>query len=249
MSLGSYLGMKMAQAKFIFRLIPLMILVLGLFLVIYFKLYHYLSFEALQQHRDLLLKWANQHYFITALSFCFIYIIAVAISIPGAVFLTLAGGFLFGLVWGTVYVVFSATIGATLLFLAINTSFGHWLRTRANEWVKKMEAGFKRNAFHYLLTLRLIPLFPFWLVNIVPALLNVPLRTFVTATFLGIIPGAFVYISVGHGLNRLFATGKKPELGIIFSPDILLPLIGLAVLSLLPVAYNHLKDKQHAKKP
>lgn len=238
----------MARTNWLLRLMPLMILVLALILVVYFKLYQYLTFTALQQHRQLLVQWAEQHYLVTVLVFMFTYIIAVAISVPGAVFLTLVGGFLFGLVWGTVYVVVSATAGATLLFLAINTSLGHWLSKRANHWIKTMEAGFKRNAFNYLLILRLIPLFPFWLVNIVPAILNVPLRTFIVATFVGIIPGSFVYVSVGNGLNQLFSSGKQPDLGVIFKPAILIPLIGLALLSLLPVVYKHMKDKQHAKK-
>lgn len=237
----------MTHAKFLLRLIPLMVLILALILLINFKMYDYLTFSALQQHRHLLLQWAHQHYLLTVLSFILIYIIAVAVSIPGAVFLSLAGGFLFGIVWGTIYVVLSATIGATLLFLAINTSLGYWLSSRANKWVQKMEVGFKRNAFNYLLTLRLIPLFPFWLVNIVPAMLNVPLRTFFIATFIGISPGAFVYVSVGNGLNQIFASGKQPELGIIFSAHILIPLIGLAILSLMPVVYRHFRDKPHAK--
>ncbi|MGE3319507.1 MAG: TVP38/TMEM64 family protein [Candidatus Berkiella sp.] len=233
--------------KSLFRYLPLLLLALIFFGVFYFRLYSYLSFETLKQHREYLSQLTNQYYALAALSFSFIYTVAVAISIPGAVFLTLAGGFLFGLVWGTIYVIFSATLGATLLFLAVNTALGKWLENRAGRWVKKMEQGFKRNAFNYLLTLRLIPIFPFWLVNIVPALLNVPLRTFIAATFIGIIPGSFVYVSVGNGLSHIFDKGETPNLGIIFTPSILVPLVGLAMLALLPILYKHFKEKYDEK--
>lgn len=237
----------MIVKKTLFRYFPLLLLALILYGVFYFKLYSYLSFESLKQNRQYLSQLTNQHYVLSVLSFSFIYTIAVAISIPGAVFLTLAGGFLFGLGWGTVYVVFSATFGATLLFLAVNTALGKWLENRASHWVKKMEQGFKRNAFYYLLTLRLIPIFPFWLVNIVPALLNVRLRTFIVATFIGIIPGSFVYVSVGNGLSHIFDKGETPNLGVIFTPSILLPLIGLAMLALIPILYKYFKDKNDEK--
>lgn len=227
------------------RFLPLTVLVLTLLLVLYFRLYTYLSFSTFQQYHHTLLQWTNQHYALSVMCFITIYIIAVAISIPGAVFLTLAGGFLFGLLLGTVYVVFSATIGATLLFLAVNTALAQWLEHRASRWIKKMEQGFQHNAFNYLLVLRLIPLFPFWLINIVPALLNIPLRTFISATVIGIIPGSFVYVSVGNGLSHILASGQTPNLRIIFSPLILLPLVGLAVLSLLPILYKHFQEKHH----
>lgn len=222
-------------------------LVLVLCAVFYFRLYQYLSFETLKLHRQFLVEWTSQHYILAVLSYIFIYIIAVTISIPGAVFLTLAGGFLFGLILGTIYVVLSATIGATLLYLAVNTAIGEWLEKRASHWVKKMKQGFKKNAFFYLLTLRFMPIFPYWLVNIVSALLNVPLRIFISATFIGIIPGSIVYVSVGNGLGHIFDSGEKPNLGLIFNPSILLPLIGLAILSLIPVVYKHFIEKRHEK--
>lgn len=232
----------------ILRWIPLALIALAFFLVFYFRWYHYLSFETLQQYHQFLAQRTQEHYVLTVIIFIAIYITAVAISIPGATFITLTGGFLFGLFWGTLFVVFSATIGATLLFLAVNTALGSWLERRAIRWIKKMERGFQKNAFNYLLFLRLVPLFPFWLVNIVPALLNVPLRTFLIATFIGIIPGSFVYVSVGNGLSHIFAAGETPNLGIIFSTPILIPLIGLALLSLIPVLYKKFKDKHDAKK-
>lgn len=221
----------------------LLILILaGLFGFFYFHLYEYLTFTSLKQHRSWLLQLTEQHYLAAVLLYMAIYIVAVAVSVPGATILTLAGGFLFGVIFGTVYVVISATIGATLLFLAVRSALGEWLANKAEGWLKKMERGFQENAFNYLLVLRLVPLFPFWIVNIVPALLNIRLRTFISATFLGIVPGSLVYVAVGSGLSSLFAANQTPNLKIIFAPNILLPLIGLAVLAVLPILYKRYKQ-------
>lgn len=223
------------------RFIPLLLIIVAFILVIYFRWYQFLSFASLKAHHDQLLLWTSQHYFLVSLSYILIYIAAVTVSIPGAVFLTLAGGLLFGIIAGTIYTVFAATVGATLLFLAVRTALGSWLASRANVWLKKMEQGFQKNAFNYLLFLRLIPLFPFWAVNIVPALLTMRLVPYILATLLGIIPGTLVYISLGNGLNQLFAENKTPDLSIIFKPAILLPLLGLALLSILPILYKKLR--------
>jgi uncharacterized membrane protein YdjX (TVP38/TMEM64 family) len=110
--------------------------------------------------------------------------------------------------------------------------------------MRRMEEGFRADALSYLLVLRLIPIFPFWLVNIVPAFLGVPLRTYVLGTLIGIIPGSFVYASVGNGLGAVFDAGQTPDLGIVFEPAILLPIVGLAVLALLPVAYRKSKARR-----
>ena len=234
----------MKEKKFqITRFIPVLLIFIAFIVVIYFHWYEYLSFTSLKTHHDQLLLWTRQHYFLVSLSYIVIYIVAVAISIPGAVFLTLAGGLLFGIVVGTVYTVFAATIGATVLFLAVKTSFGAWLATKANVWLKKMEQGFQKNAFNYLLFLRLIPLFPFWAVNIVPALLNMRLSSYILATFIGIIPGTLIYISLGNGLSQLFAQNKTPDLHIISKPSIILPILGLAILSLIPIIYKQWKAK------
>jgi uncharacterized membrane protein YdjX (TVP38/TMEM64 family) len=151
------------------------------------------------------------------------------------------GGLLFGTIAATIYVVIGATVGATGLFLAARTALGEPLRARAGPAVKRMEKGFQENALSYLLVLRLVPLFPFFVVNLVPAFLGVPLRTYVIGTVLGIIPGSFVYASVGNGLGAIFDAGQTPDLKIIFQPDILIPIIGLAILSLIPIAYKKFK--------
>lgn len=225
--------------------LPLAFLIIILFLFFYFHCYEYLSLSALQQHRHWLSQWTAQHYLLAVLSYMLIYQLAVAVSIPGAVFLTLIGGFLFGIVAGALYVVCSATLGAIWLFLAVNSALGDWLTQRSSGWVDKMRRGFQENAFNYLLVLRLIPIFPFWVVNIVPAILGVRLRTFFLATLIGIIPGSLVYVTLGNSLGSILDAGQTPNLGIIFAPDIILPLLGLALLSLLPVIYKHWKGKPH----
>lgn len=223
------------------RWLPIFFLIAGLATFFYLGLYRYLTFAALQQHHQFLSQWTSQHYLLAVLLYIIIYILAVAISVPGAVFFTLIGGFLFGIIPGIFYVLVSSTIGATLLFLAVRTALGDWLKKKAKGWVAKMEQGFQENAFSYLLILRFIPIFPFWIINIVPALLGVPLITFIIATFIGVIPGSLVYVSIGSGLSNLFALGQTPNLGIIFTPRFLLPLLGLAVLSFLPILYKKLK--------
>lgn len=214
---------------------------LSLFFI--FDLGQYLSFQALKTHHTTLIRWTNHHYFVSVLTFMVIYSIAVAISIPGATLFTLTGGFLFGLILGTIYVVVSATIGATLVFLAVRYALASWVAERTGKWIKKMRHGFAEDALSYLLILRLIPLFPFWVVNIIPALLNVPTRTYIMGTFFGIIPGTFVYVYLGTGLSHLFDQDKTPNYKIIFEPEILLPLIALAILSFLPTAYKRIKRK------
>ncbi|HIG0326541.1 TPA: FAD-dependent oxidoreductase [Legionella pneumophila] len=224
--------------KIIHRWMPLLVLI-GL-LVLFFTLHldRYFSFNALKENHALLIAWTKSHYFIAPFFFVIFYTTAVAISIPGAVFLTLTGGFLFGIFWGVLFVVISATLGATILFFAVRTALGDWFAQKASGWIERMRQGFQHNAFSYLLTLRLIPLFPFWAVNIVPALLNIRAKTFITATFIGIIPGTTVYVMVGNGLSQIFAANQTPNLGIIFELQILGPLLALAVLSLMPVVYQ-----------
>lgn len=224
------------------------ILFFGFIIYFLFGLNHYLTFAALQQHRQELLSWTKTHYVFISFMYMVIYIFAVAISIPGAIFLTLLGGFLFGMIWGTCYVVISATLGATIIFLAVRYACEPWIAKKTNPWVKKMRVGFQQNAFQYLLFLRFIPLFPFWIVNIVPALLGVQLTTFIAATLIGIIPGSFIYVAIGNGLGHILDQNQLPDLHIIFEPIVLLPLIGLALLSILPIIYRWIVDRMHGSR-
>lgn len=226
---------------------PLLIILVLLGLFFGLGLNKYVSFANLRDNHEWLIAMTKSHFYLASLIFILVYTVAVALSIPGAIFLTLIGGFLFGILWGTFLVVLSATLGATILFFAVQSSLGEVFAKRASGWVSRMRSGFKDNAFSYLLTLRLIPLFPFWVINIVSAVLGVSASTFIIATFIGIIPGSIVYVSVGNGLGELFAANLQPNLGIIFEPQFILPLLGLAALSLIPVFYKK-KSKQGTKK-
>lgn len=225
------------------RFIPVLVVVLGVVAFVTTGAHEYLSFEALSRHRADLLAYAADHAVLSVVVFMVAYVVVIALSLPGGVWLTLAGGFIFGGVMAGLYVVVAATIGATLIFLAARYAFADLFRTRAGSALGKMESGFRKNAFNYLLVLRLVPLFPFWLVNLVPALLDVKLRTYMVATFFGIIPGTFVYAFVGAGLGAVFESGGTPDLGVIFQPEVLLPLLGLSMLSIVPVIYQKLKGK------
>lgn len=225
--------------------LPIFILVLALCLFFILGLQQYLSFEVVKQHRHTLLNWTEAHYFSAVLLYMLIYIIAVAVSIPGATFFTLIGGFLFGVGWGTLYVVLSATLGSLMVFSAVRLWLGAWIAERASQWVKKMRTGFQHGACQYMLVLRLIPLFPFWAVNIVAALLGVSTFTFTITTFFGIIPGSLVYVLIGNGLGYFFDRNQMPDLHIIYEPAIFIPLVALALLSLIPTAYQWLKGKKH----
>ena len=218
------------------RLIPLAVLVLGAALFFALGGHRYVSFAALAEHREWLLDFVARAGATAAVAFILVYAGLVAVSFPGAALLTLTSGFLFGPWLGTVYAVIAATLGATVVFLAARFGLAG-LAERAGPWAQRIGAGFRRNGFNYLLVLRLIPLFPFWLVNLVAATVGLSLSVFVLATFIGIIPVTFILANLGNGLGAIIAEGRPPDLAILFSPGVLLPLLGLAVMALLPVAY------------
>jgi uncharacterized membrane protein YdjX (TVP38/TMEM64 family) len=233
------------QAKFsLARLWPLAVLALAIGAVFALDLDRFLSFAALREHREALTAFVADHRVIAALCFSGVYALAIALSVPGGAVLTIAGGFMFGSLLGTGLVVVAATLGATLLFLIAKTALGDPLRAKTGPFLKRMEAGFQQDALNYLLVLRLIPLFPFWIVNLVPAFLGVPLRTYVLGTFLGIIPGSFVFASVGAGLGSVLDSGQEFSPGSVLTPEIVIALVGLAALALLPVAYRKLKERR-----
>jgi uncharacterized membrane protein YdjX (TVP38/TMEM64 family) len=220
------------------RLLPLSLIITGLFLFFFFDLHYYFTFDSLKMHHDYLLHHVEQHYVMSFLIFMAAYVVLVAISFPGATILSLVGGFLFGTWLGTLYVVIAATVGATLVFLAARSAFHEFFQARAHGMVEKLKSNLEENAFSYLLFLRLVPVFPFFVINVVPALVNIPLRIYIASTFLGIIPGALVYVSVGSGLNHLFAMNQSPNMSIIFEWNILLPILALSILSLVPLIYK-----------
>ncbi len=223
------------------RFLPVAALVVVAGGIYAFDLQMYLSFEALSRHRELLVDLVEKRLISAALVYIVIYAVATALSLPGGAVLSVTGGFLFGGWQGGIVVVVGATIGATAVFLIARTALGDSLRRRAGPWLQKMEAGFQDNALSYLLTLRLIPLFPFFVVNLVPAFLGVPLATYVLGTAIGIIPGALVFTYAGAGLGTVFDSGQDFSIGSILSPEILIALTGLGLLSLLPALYKRFK--------
>jgi len=226
------------------RLIPLFFI--GLVIVLFFVLGldSYLTYESLRDHRETLMAWYQSNQFLAIACFVVIYALVVAFSVPGATWMTLAGGFLFGTVLATGVVVVSATIGAVGIFLIARYALADCFHEKTGRAGACMEQGFQENALSYMLFLRMVPLFPFWLVNLVPAFLNVPVRTFAIGTFVGIIPGSAVFCSVGNGLGEVFEAGGTPDLMIIFKPEILVPILCLAILSLVPIIYKKIKSAQ-----
>lgn len=228
------------------RLLPIAILLLGLVLFLSFGLERYFSFEMLSRHHAELTAWVSAHAALAAFLFVLAYALVVAFSLPVAVIITPVGGFLFGIWLGALLSIVGATLGSVALFLAARTAFQDLFRARAGATLARLEDGFRRNSFNYLLFLRLVPAFPFWLVNIVPALLGMRLGPYAVATLIGIVPGAVVYAGVGASFGKLIERGERPNFGVIFEWQILLPLLGLAALSLLPVLYSRLRGGKAA---
>lgn len=227
-------------------MLPVAVIVTGIVAYFALGLHRHVSFESLRQHRTELVGWVADHRMLAMAIYFVGYAVIVAFSLPIGTLGTLLGGFLFGIVMGTALSVIAATVGATLVFLAARGVFADVLRRRAGGWFSRMEDGLKRHAFSYLLFLRFVPVFPFWLINIVPAFFRVPTRTFALTTFLGIIPGTAVYASVGAGLDKVFDMGRTPDLDTLRDPNLILPLAALAVLSLVPVAWTWFRGRKGA---
>lgn len=203
-----------------------------------------LSFEALARHREALLAFRDSHYLLAVLGFVAAYIVIVALSLPGGTIATLTGGFLFGLFPGVILVVIAAGTGAICVFLAARAGFGETLVRRLETGGGKaawLQAALRENEWSVLFMMRLVPLVPFFLANLAPALVGASLWRFAVSTYIGIIPGAFVFTSVGAGLGAVFARGEAPDLGVIFTPPVLLPLLGLAALAGLPMVLRAMR--------
>jgi uncharacterized membrane protein YdjX (TVP38/TMEM64 family) len=239
-------AIRSKQAFSVKRLWPVVILAAGFALFHVFGLDSYISFEALREHRTWLLAQVEYHAAATAIVYMVTYVLMVAFSLPGGAILTVVGGFLFGQFLGVTYVVISATAGATILFFIAKTTIGDALETRMGPWMKTMEKGFQDNAFSYLLSMRLIPIFPFFVVNLVPAFLGVRLKIYFFATLFGIIPGSAVFVQIGAGLGSIFESGEEFTLAGALTTDIILALVGLAILSLLPILYKKIRERRNS---
>lgn len=212
-----------------------------------FTLRDFLSFEALAENREALIAFRDANYLGTVLAFMAVYVVIVAFSLPGATIATLTGGFLFATFPGALFNVTAATIGAIAIFLAARWGLGERLAAKMDSSegrIKQIKDGIDENQWSMLFLIRLVPAVPFFVANLLPALVGVPLSRFAITTFLGIIPGAVVYTSVGAGLGEVFARGETPDLGIIFEPHILLPILGLAALAALPIVIKAVRGKK-----
>ncbi|MSU91599.1 TVP38/TMEM64 family protein [Rhodobacteraceae bacterium 2CG4] len=197
------------------------------------------SFQTLAENRERLLAWRDSSYLLAAGGYVLAYVLVVALSLPGALMMTLTGGFLFGLVAGSVLTVSAATLGAVAIFLAARAGLGEALQARmdaSHGMMTRICEGLRENEISYLFLMRLVPAIPFFVANLAPALLGARLRNYVLTTFFGIIPGTVVYTWVGAGLGEVFARGETPDLGILFEFQILGPILALCVLSALPIA-------------
>jgi uncharacterized membrane protein YdjX (TVP38/TMEM64 family) len=231
------------------RLWPIILMFIAFAGIIIFDFDDFFNFETLKNNRKIVIILYDQHRFLVVSLLFIFYTLLVTLSVPGAVWLSLVAGFLMGTWAATLLVVMAATIGALGIFFIARYALFDFFQQKSGSIGRKMKAGFQKNELSYLLVLRLVPLFPFWLVNIAPALLGVSVRTFIVGTFLGIIPGTAVFCSMGNGLGVYFDQNRRPDLNILFEPGIIGPLLGLAALSLTPIILKRIKKFSKDNKP
>lgn len=221
--------------------------ILGAALVGAFTLGDVLSFEALRDNREALIGFRDANYAATVVVFILLYVVIVGLSLPGGTVATLTGGFLFGTFPGVLFNVCGATLGAVVIFLAARWGLGRRLAAKmeASEGrIKAIKDGIDENQWSMLFLIRLVPAVPFFVANLIPALVGVPLWRYAVSTFFGIMPAAVVFTSIGAGLGEVFARGETPDLGVIFEPHILLPILGLCGLAVLPILLRALRGRE-----
>lgn len=209
----------------------------------------YITFDTLAENREDLLELRDTHFVLMALGFVTVYVVIVAFSLPGAAVASVTGGFLFGLWAGTAFNVLAATLGATAIFLAARAGLGQALAARmqaSDGKLGQLKRGLEEHEIPVLFMLRLVPAVPFFVANLLPALVGVSLRNFVMTTALGIIPGALVFTSIGVGLGEVFDRGERPDLSLLWAPQVLGPLLGLAALSALPIVVKLWRQRKEA---
>lgn len=225
------------------KYLPLIVLLIIMIAVYLSGIHEFLTYESLKEHRDAIKQHVHNHPFLAPILYIMIYALSTALSVPGGAILSIFGGFLFPQPYSTLFVVVGATMGATMIFLIAKTAFGESLKEKAGKKLQKMQSGFQENAANYLLFLRLVPLFPFWLVNLAPAFFGVALFTFIWTTFIGIIPGAFVFTQAGVGLDAIFESGESFSIDTIFNYQIKIALVALGFFALLPVVIKRIYQK------
>jgi uncharacterized membrane protein YdjX (TVP38/TMEM64 family) len=220
------------------RFWPLLLLLLAIGAAFAAGLPQQLTWATLARNQAVLTSWVAEHPQAAPALYFAAYAVAAALSLPEAAVITVAGGLLFGTLLGGTLAVFGSTLGSVVLFLAARYHLADAMTARAGGFLERVRPRLERDGFSYLLAIRLIPVFPFWLVNLAAALTGIRLLPYVAATLLGIIPATFVYASIGAGVGSVLAAGGEPDLAVIFSPRVLGPLIALAALSLVPVLWR-----------
>jgi uncharacterized membrane protein YdjX (TVP38/TMEM64 family) len=203
-----------------------------------FGLFDLFSFVSLAEHRETLTGLVAERPLTAALLYLAVYVCAVSLSIPAGPVLTMAGGFLFGRWLGAALAMPAATAGACVLFLAVRSALGPAVAKRAGPFMEKLRPGLERDGFWYLLSLRLLPVVPYPVGSIAPALVGMPFAAFAGATALGILPGTVVFAGLGAGLGEVFDRGGRPDASAVLQPPVLFPLLGLAALSLAAMWYR-----------
>lgn len=239
---------------------PVAVLLAAMALVFVMGWHKYLTLESIANNYDYLQTFVSQNLFLALLAYMGLYVAVTALSLPGATALTLTGGLVFGWLIGGAATVVAATIGATIIFLIAKSAFGETLAAKAGPWMEKLRDGFKEDALSYLFFLRLVPAFPFFVVNLAPGLLGVPLRTYVFATFFGIIPGTLAYSYFGSGLGSIITAQKKAhqqcltkggeaakdctfsiDPSSLITKEIIIAFAALGIVALIPVVLKKLR--------
>ncbi|MGN6550690.1 MAG: TVP38/TMEM64 family protein [Pararhizobium sp.] len=233
---------KAASQSVVLRLLPVLVIAAGLSAGYVLGLDRYLSLHALIEQRAALSALVTAHRFSAALIFLAVYAAAVALSFPAATIMTIVGGFLFGWLLGGVLAVVAATLGAAAIFTAARFALRNVLKRRAAPWLARLADGFERNAFGYLLALRLAPVVPVFVVNLAPAFFEIGLRSYVAATFIGILPGTFAYAWLGAGLDSAIAAaagaGREATLSDLVTPEITAAFLALAAIALFSALFR-----------
>jgi len=234
------------RARRLLRHAPLVIILL-VAIVGYVTLREHITFDTLREHRETLLAFRDSHFAALAAAFVATYLVIVAFSLPGAAVASVSGGFLFGLVLGTVLNVAAASLGAIAIFLAARWGLGAALSARmetSEGRMKRLKQRLHENEISVLFLMRLVPAVPFFVANLLPALVGVRFRNFVLTTVLGIIPGAIVFTWIGVGLGEVFDRGATPDLSLLWEPQIIGPILGLAALAAMPMLIKAIRGKR-----
>lgn len=227
------------------RYLPIIVIAAGLAAGYAAGLHTYLSLEVLAEKRDTLVAYVKDNFALSLAVYFAAYVLAVAFSFPAASVLTIFGGFLFGWLAGGIVTAFAATIGASAVFLAAKSAFGDVLRRKAGGFLNRLADGFEKDALSYLFVLRLAPVFPFFVVNIAPAFFGVPLRTYLIATFFGILPGTFAYAWLGQGVDSVLVAaseaGREVSVGDLVTPEITFAFAAMALVAAIPPVLRRLR--------